>query len=162
MRFRLVALAISLVLIEAAMSGQVAWTDPSPHSVSFVGIEQGVALEVLDWGGQGVPMILLAGLGNTAHVFDQFALHFTDRFHVIGITRRGFGASAHPESGYDMGTLANDIRVANPYVGFQYAIDTRRMSDTEHDLSVYVIDSLGRRSEVGRRKFVVLNNTSTK
>src|SRR5262249_36245013 len=41
---------------------------------------------------------------------------------------------------------ANDIRVANPYVGFQYAIDTRRMSDTEHDLSVYVIDSLGRRS----------------
>jgi non-heme chloroperoxidase len=44
-------------------------------------------------------------------VFDQFALHFTDRYHVLGITRRGYGASSHPESGYEIGALANDIRI---------------------------------------------------
>jgi len=103
---------IGLTVVGAAVRGEGAWTDPSPHAISFLGIEQGVALEVLDWGGQGPPMILLAGLGDTAHVFDQFALHFTDRFHVIGITRRGYGASGHPSDGYEITSLANDIRVA--------------------------------------------------
>lgn len=55
---------------------------------------------------------------------------------------------------------ANDIRVPTPNVGFAVALDTRLMSDTEHDAVVYVIDGHGRRSEIGRRKFVVLNNTS--
>lgn len=57
---------------------------------------------------------------------------------------------------------ANDIRVPTPFVGFQLPLDSRRMSDTEHDLVVYVVDNLGRRSEIGRRKFVVLNNTAIK
>ena len=41
-------------------------------------------------------MILLAGLGNDAHVFDGFAEKFTASHHVYGITRRGFGASSKP------------------------------------------------------------------
>ena len=57
---------------------------------------------------------------------------------------------------------ANDIRVPTPNVGFLYSLDTRHLSDTEHDLVVYVVDNFGRRSEIGRRKFVVLNNTSIK
>jgi aspartate/methionine/tyrosine aminotransferase len=32
-----------------------------------------------------------------------------DRFHVFGLTRRGFGASDQPEHGYDLTTLAKDI-----------------------------------------------------
>ena len=36
-------------------------------------------------------MILLTGAGDNAHVYDEFAYQFTDRFHVVGITRRGFG-----------------------------------------------------------------------
>src|SRR5437588_12983371 len=51
-------------------------------------IGPGVSLEVTDWGGRGVPLVLLAGLGNTAHVFDTFAPQYTDHFHVVGITRR--------------------------------------------------------------------------
>src|SRR5262249_54949259 len=39
---------------------------------------------------------------------DQFAYQFTDRFHVIGITRRGFGRSSHPAHGYDLDTRARD------------------------------------------------------
>jgi pimeloyl-ACP methyl ester carboxylesterase len=45
-----------------------------------------------------------------AHVFDVLAPRFTDRFHVLGLTRRGTEPSATPASGYDTGTLAEDIR----------------------------------------------------
>jgi len=51
----------------------------------------------------------LAGLGNTAHVFDDFAPQFTDRFHVLGITRRGFGASAGAEPANNLDTLVADV-----------------------------------------------------
>jgi hypothetical protein len=44
--------------------------DPSKHKVQFVTVANGVRLEVLDWGGSGRPVVLLAGLGTTAHVFD--------------------------------------------------------------------------------------------
>ena len=49
------------------------WRDPSKHQVRFVTVENGVRLEVLDWGGSGRPLVLLAGSGNTAHIFDDFA-----------------------------------------------------------------------------------------
>jgi pimeloyl-ACP methyl ester carboxylesterase len=76
----------------------------------MVTVAPNVSLEVLDWGGTGEPVVFLAGLGNSAHVFDDFAPQFTDRFHVLAITRRGFGASSQPASGYDVGRLAADIR----------------------------------------------------
>ena len=82
--------------------------DPSGHSVRFVNVERGVHLEVLDWGGTGETMVLLTGLGDNAHVFDEFAYQFNDRFHVIGITRRGYGRSAQPAHGYDVVTRARD------------------------------------------------------
>jgi len=85
------------------------WHDPSPHTVQFVTVEDGVQLEVLDWGGSGRNIVLLAGSGNTAHVFDDFAPKLTGNNHVYGITRRGFGASSHPESGYTDQRLADDV-----------------------------------------------------
>ena len=51
-------------------------------------------LEVLDWGGTGPTLVFLAGGGHTAHEFDEFAPRLTSSFRVIGITRRGIGASA--------------------------------------------------------------------
>lgn len=86
------------------------WHDPSKHSVQFVAVEEGVRLEVLDWGGTGRPIVLLAGSGNTAHIFDDFAENLSGACcHVYGITRRGFGASTHPDSGYDQQRLADDV-----------------------------------------------------
>ena len=72
--------------------------DTTPHKTRFVRVEPGVWLEVVDWGGEHKPqtMVLLTGLGDNAHVFDQFAQQFTDSFHVIGITRRGFVPSSQP------------------------------------------------------------------
>lgn len=56
---------------------------------------RGVSLEVLDWGGNGLPLVFLAGGGSaTPHIYDDFAPRFTDRHRVIGITRRGNGGSS--------------------------------------------------------------------
>lgn len=85
----------------AAQDGDKAGADPSSHQTQFVAVEEGVRLEVLDWGGTGRAIVLLAGSGNSAHVFDEFAPKLTTSGHVYGITRRGFGASSQPETGYD-------------------------------------------------------------
>jgi non-heme chloroperoxidase len=80
----------------------------SPRT-TLITVANGVRLEVIDWGGQGPTLILLAGGGHTAHVFDDFVRRLTSRLHVIGITRRGVGASSRPKTGYDSTTLARDI-----------------------------------------------------
>ena len=85
------------------------WRDPSPHRVQFVSVDENVRLEVLDWGGSGRPIVLLAGGGDTAHVFDDFAPKLTADYHVFGITRRGFGASSVPASGYGADRLGDDV-----------------------------------------------------
>jgi len=87
------------------------WHDPSPHKVQFVRVQKNVQLEVLDWGGSGRPIVLLAGAGCTAHIFDEFAPKLTDVAHVYGITRRGFGASGRPEAirDYKQERLAQDV-----------------------------------------------------
>jgi len=66
-------------------------------------------LEVLDWGGSGRPLVLLAGGGDTAHVFDDFAPKLTPSFHVYGITRRGFGESGFSPEGYGADRLGDDV-----------------------------------------------------
>ena len=73
---------------------------------------------------------------------------------------------------------ANDYRVpATPFsifgpvafVGWALNVDTGTLTDTQHDLVVFAVDTpdptTGRpsfRSEIGRRKFLVFNNTPTK
>jgi len=71
------------------------WKDPSPHAIRFVSVGDTVRLEVLDWGGLGKPVLLLAGGGDTAHVYDDLAPKLTAHNHVYGMTRRGFGASGY-------------------------------------------------------------------
>lgn len=106
-----IAVAVTTIAagLTACQADPTPWSDSSPHKVAFVSVAPDVELEVLDWGGSGPPLVFLAGLGNTGHAFDDFALRFVDRFHVVAITRRGFGASSHPDSGYDIATLAQDV-----------------------------------------------------
>jgi non-heme chloroperoxidase len=72
-------------------------------------VDKDVKLEVLDWGGSGRPLVLLTGLGNSAHIFDQFAPKLTAGYHVYGISRRGFGASSSPVRGYEADRLGDDV-----------------------------------------------------
>lgn len=85
--------------------------DHSPRHVRFVTVEKGVRLEVLDWGGRGRPIVLLAGGGDTAHVFDDFApkLLSLTHHHVYAITRRGFGASGYLPTSDPADRLGKDV-----------------------------------------------------
>lgn len=75
----------------------------------FVEVQSDVKLEVLDWGGTGRNLVLLAGLGSTAHVFDSLGPKLAAHYHVIGITRRGFGQSSVPQTGYDPKRFGDDV-----------------------------------------------------
>jgi non-heme chloroperoxidase len=75
----------------------------------MITVAEGIQLEVLDWGGSGRPLVFLSGLGNTAHIWDNFAPKFTAKHHVYAITRRGFGKSTHATTGYTPEILADDI-----------------------------------------------------
>jgi Predicted hydrolases or acyltransferases (alpha/beta hydrolase superfamily) len=86
-----------------------AYIDATPHQVKMVTVEKDIQLEVLDWGGSGRPVVLLAGSGNTAHIFDDFAPKLARNYHVYGITRRGYGASSSPATGYSLDRKGEDI-----------------------------------------------------
>jgi non-heme chloroperoxidase len=83
--------------------------DASPHESGLVKVI-GINLHYLDWSGSGDVILFLAGMGCNAHIFDKFAPRFADQFHVMALTRRGHGESDHPETGYDVDTLTEDIR----------------------------------------------------
>ncbi len=87
--------------------------DAFPHQQRFINVEQDVRLEVLDWGGSARrSLVLLAGLGDDAHVLDAFASKLASAYHVYGITRRGCGASSAPaplNGNYGADRLGDDV-----------------------------------------------------
>lgn len=85
------------------------WRDAAPHEVLSIGVARGVQLEVLDFGGEGPPILLLPGLGATAHSFDDLAPQLARNHRVVAITRRGTGASSRPDFGFDTPRLAQDV-----------------------------------------------------
>jgi non-heme chloroperoxidase len=103
---------VPLAILAASNLHAEDMTDSSPHTVQFVTVDKDVKLEVLDWGGAGRPLVFMAGGGRTAHDYDQFAPKFTERYHVYGITRRGFGASSKPAptaANYAADRLGDDV-----------------------------------------------------
>jgi hypothetical protein len=62
-RFKGRAASMLLVSLMVPLHAQQppAWKDPSPHITQFVTVDKNVRLEVLDWGGSGRPLVLLAG-----------------------------------------------------------------------------------------------------
>lgn len=91
-------------------------------TMKLVEVEKGIRLEVLDWGGDGQPLIFLAGFGGTAHTVKGFAERFTSKHHVYSITRRGFGILSRPpatEDNYSPTRLAADIHVVIEALGLE-------------------------------------------
>jgi len=108
-RYLLSVLSVLLLAVTSVASTQVGWRDPSPHAVRFVTVDEDVQLEVLDWGGSGPALVLLAGLGATAHYFDDLAPALTARYRVLAVTRRAHPRSSTPPTGYGFPRLAEDI-----------------------------------------------------
>jgi non-heme chloroperoxidase len=107
--FRVNIAVLALLLSSVSAQSQTAWKDPSPHATRFVSVAKNVQLEVLDWGGSGRAVVLLAGGGHTAHIFDDFAPKLTGSCHVYGITRRGFGASGFDATQRGTDWLGQDV-----------------------------------------------------
>jgi len=107
----------------------------SPDSTNILSAKSGfvtangVKLHYLDWGGSGDTILFLAGFNDTAHIYDDFAPRFIDRFHAIGLTRRGVGESDKPVGGYDTITRVEDIR------HFLDALSIRKVSLIGHSMA---------------------------
>jgi pimeloyl-ACP methyl ester carboxylesterase len=107
--------------------------------IRFITVERNVNLEVIDWGGGGRPVVLLAGLGSTAHDLEEFARLLTSTYHVYGITRRGFGASSAPATGYSADRLADDVLAVIDSLGL------KRPVLAGHSLAGEELSSIGSR-----------------
>ena len=109
---------------------QVAWVDPSPHTARLVQVERDTRIEVLDWGGSGRTLVLLAQLGQTAHIYDAWAPRLARSYRVLGLTRRGHGESDMPPDasmaterlGTDIVAVMDALKLQNPVlVGHGFA-----------------------------------------
>lgn len=144
--FGLLVLAVTLAAGRpiTAVAQETSWSDLSSHRALSVAVAPDVHLEVLDWGGTGRAVVLLAGLGNTAHIFDDFAPQLAQTYHVYGITRRGYGSSSVPASGYSTDRLADDdlavmdaLRIAKPVlVGHSIGGEELTVLGTHHPTRV--------------------------
>ncbi len=136
MKLLLAAVGVA-VLFHAAAAADGTWTDRSPHRAGVAAVG-GLSLHYLDWGGPrpprrgrvaGPPVLLLVhGIGSTAHDFDGLAPRLTDSFRVLAVTRRGHGRSSHPHAGYELDTLAADL------AGFLDAVGVRRAFVAGHSM----------------------------
>src|SRR5688572_15484035 len=97
---RAILLCVLLALSTPAWAQQSEWRDAVQPNLPCDTVEDAVRVEVLDLGGAGPPLLLRAGLGDTAHVFDDFAPMLVARYRVIGVTRRAHGRSSAPTTGY--------------------------------------------------------------
>jgi non-heme chloroperoxidase len=105
----LLSLILASLLTPRTSAQSLPCTEPSPHKQQLIAVADGIRLEVLDWGGSGRPLVFLAGGGDTAHAFDDFAPKLTPIYHVYAITRRGFGASGLTTPDNDSRHLADDV-----------------------------------------------------
>jgi pimeloyl-ACP methyl ester carboxylesterase len=106
------------LLILAVTTGcrQHPWSDPSPHQSLYAQVN-GVRLNYLDWGGDGPPLVMLHGLGDSPHLFDDLAGCLRPNFRLIAYARRGHGHSDAPAAGpYDLATLVEDLRQLLDYL----------------------------------------------
>lgn len=95
------------------------WRDAAPHEPYSIRVEEGVQLEVLDFGGTGSPVLLLPGLGATAHGYDLLAPELAKNHRVIAMTRRGTGASSKPDFGFDTARLGQDVLAVMDEMGLR-------------------------------------------
>ena len=138
------ALCLLLSVVTPAAAQATEWKDPSRHVARMVVVDDNVQLEVLDWGGSGPAIVLLAGLGDTAHVFDDLAPMLTPRYRVLGLTRRGHRGSSAALGGYGFVRLAEDVvrvidamGVTNPVVvGHSFAGEEMHVLGARHSSKI--------------------------
>lgn len=80
---------------------------PTSHRIKGA---HGLELHLLEWSTQGVPLVLLHGLGNEAHLWDDFVPSVVDHYRVLALDQRGHGDSDwDPEARYDAESMTDDL-----------------------------------------------------
>jgi pimeloyl-ACP methyl ester carboxylesterase len=80
----------------------------------------GIDLHVLEWSEEGVPLLLLHGFGNDAHIWEDFAPAVAPYYRTLALDHRGHGDSAwDPERRYDHDTMVADVECATAALGIE-------------------------------------------
>jgi pimeloyl-ACP methyl ester carboxylesterase len=81
----------------------------------------GVRLHCLEWGEGGEPMVLVPGLGQSAHVYRALGPALASDRRVVAVTPRAHGESATPAGGYTVADFAAELRGAMDALGMERA-----------------------------------------
>jgi pimeloyl-ACP methyl ester carboxylesterase len=70
----------------------------------------GNRIHILEWSSEGVPLLLLHGFGNEAHIWDDFAPAVAPHYRTIAMDHRGHGDSDwDPEERYGYDAMLRDL-----------------------------------------------------
>lgn len=90
-----------------------------PRSLRVAGAN-GLALHLLEWSSEGVPLILIHGFSNEAHIWDDYAPSIAPHYRVLALDLRGHGDSAwDPEKRYDYADHVADLEALVAHFGFE-------------------------------------------
>lgn len=74
----------------------------------------GLSIHLLEWSREGVPLLLVHGFGNEAHIWDEFAPVVAPYYRTLAVDLRGHGDSAHdPELRYDYASHVRDLEAVS-------------------------------------------------
>lgn len=94
----------------------------TPQSLRVPGSD-GIEIHLLRWSDDGVPVILVHGFGNEAHIWDDFAPAIADTYQVLAMDLRGHGDSAWDEKGhYDYPDHQADLEAVVHGFGFERVV----------------------------------------
>ncbi len=78
----------------------------------------GGELHLLEWSREGVPLLLLHGFGNEAHIWDHFAPVVAPHYRTLALDHRGHGQSDwDPEGRYPIDALVEDVEAVTAALG---------------------------------------------
>jgi pimeloyl-ACP methyl ester carboxylesterase len=131
----------------------------------MIRVAPNVSLHVMEWGGRGETVLFLSGLLSSAHAFDNFARLFSDRYRVVGITRRGVPPSDSSTTGYaasqtsaDIVTVMDSLRIDRAHVvGWSFGGDEAVMLAVNYPKrvrSVVLLESYDNSRAAGTFKMV--------
>jgi pimeloyl-ACP methyl ester carboxylesterase len=97
-------------------TGPVATAGPRPRSHR---VRAGaLCIHVVDYGGDGAPLVAVHGTGLVAQVWEAMVPALRPHFRVLAVDRRGHGESDKPEIGYQLDELVPDYVAVVEHFGF--------------------------------------------
>jgi len=90
-----------------------------PNSRTVTGSDD-IELHLLEWSREGVPLLLLHGFGNEAHIWDDFAPVVAPHYRTLALDHRGHGDSGWDAGGrYDLDSLVSDVEAVTAALGIE-------------------------------------------